>query len=63
MIFSTGTVTFSPGPRNRRASCARLLRGFEAGTNRRSERWYRVFNEVTVLLFIAAVVLVVVKPF
>ena len=44
-------------------ACARLLRGFEAGTNRRSERWYRVFNEVTVLLFIAAVVLVVVKPF
>jgi putative membrane protein len=26
-------------------------------------RWYRVFNEVTVLLFAATVVLVVVKPF
>ena len=44
-------------------ACARLLRGFEVGTNRRSERWFRVFNEVSVLLFIAAVVLVVVKPF
>jgi putative membrane protein len=34
-----------------------------AVANRRSHKWYRVFNEVTVLLFIAIVVLVVVKPF
>jgi putative membrane protein len=40
-----------------------LLRAFEHGNNRRSERWLRVFNEGAVLLFIAAVVLVVVKPF
>ena len=43
--------------------CRRLLRDFERLANRRSHRWYRVFNEVTVLLFIAIVVLVVVKPF
>jgi putative membrane protein len=43
--------------------CRALLRRFEQGTNRRGERWFRVFNEVSVLLFIAAVVLVVVKPF
>jgi putative membrane protein len=43
--------------------CQRLLRGFEQLANRRSERWYRVFNEVSVLLFAAIVVLVVVKPF
>jgi protoporphyrinogen IX oxidase len=43
--------------------CRALLRRFEAGTNCRSERWFRVFNEASVLLFIAAVVLVVVKPF
>jgi putative membrane protein len=36
---------------------------FEQWTNRRSERWFRVFNEVSVLLFAATVVLVVVKPF
>jgi protoporphyrinogen IX oxidase len=42
--------------------CRRLLKDFEALANRRSDRWYRVFNEVTVLLFIAIVVLVVVKP-
>ena len=40
-----------------------LLRQFEQMANRRSERWYRVYNEVSVLAFIAIVVLVVVKPF
>jgi putative membrane protein len=44
-------------------ACRRLLRRFELAGNRRSERWYRVFNEVTVLLFVAIVVLAVVKPF
>ena len=44
-------------------TCGALLRQFEAGANRHSHRWYRVFNEVSVLLFAAAVVLVVVKPF
>jgi putative membrane protein len=43
--------------------CRSLLRQFETRSNQRSERWFRVFNEVSVLLFIAAVVLVVVKPF
>ena len=44
-------------------ACRRLLHRFERSDNQRSERWFRVFNEVTVLLFIAIVVLVVVKPF
>ncbi len=43
--------------------CRRLLRDFERLANRRSERWFRVFNESSVLLFTAIVVLVVVKPF
>lgn len=43
--------------------CLAHLKRFEALQNRRSERWFRVFNEVTVLLFIVIVVLVVVKPF
>jgi putative membrane protein len=43
--------------------CGRLLRRFEQGANQRSERWFRVFNECSVLLFTAIVVLVVVKPF
>ncbi len=44
-------------------SCASLLRQFVASTNRRSHVWFRWFNEVPVLLLLAAVVLVVVKPF
>ena len=44
-------------------ACASLLRKFEAGTSRRSHRWFRGFNEVPVLLLLAAVILVVVKPF
>jgi putative membrane protein len=44
-------------------ACRSLLRQFEQFTNRRSHRWFRVFNEVAVLIFSAIVVLVVVKPF
>ena len=44
-------------------ACAVLLRKFVAGESTRSHNWYRWFNEVPVLLLLAAVVLVVVKPF
>ena len=44
-------------------ACRSLLRKFEQFENRRSERWFRVFNESAVLLFAAIVLLVVVKPF
>jgi putative membrane protein len=43
--------------------CRAHLRQFERLANRRSHRWYRVFNEVTVLLFTAIVLLAVIKPF
>jgi len=43
--------------------CGRLLRRFEAGANRRDHVWYRWFNEAPVLLLLAIVILVVVKPF
>ncbi len=43
--------------------CGRLLKAFEAGTVERSHRWFRVFNELPVLGLVAAVILVVVKPF
>ncbi len=43
--------------------CKSLLGHFERGTNTRSHRWFRVFNEVAVLAFMAITVLVVVKPF
>lgn len=44
-------------------SCGRLLGKFARGANTHSHRWYRWFNEAPILLLIAAVLLVVVKPF
>ena len=44
------------------AYCAALLDGFVRGANRRGHRWFRWFNEIPVLLLLAAVVLAVVKP-
>jgi putative membrane protein len=41
--------------------CRRLMRQL-AGGNERSQRWYRLFNEVPGLLLIAIVILAVVKP-
>lgn len=38
-------------------------RKFERGTNTRSEKFYRLINEVPPLLMIAIVILVIVKPF
>jgi len=43
-------------------ACFALLQQFAADRNSRSERWYRVFNEVPALLLIGIVILVVVKP-
>jgi putative membrane protein len=43
--------------------CRAQMRRFENMSNTRSHKWFRVFNEVSVLLFAATVVLVVVKPF
>jgi len=43
--------------------CGRILKTFQAGTNTRSHVWYRWFNELPVLAFIAVAILVVVKPF
>ena len=44
-------------------ACGSLLKKFERGANTRSGKWFRVFNEVPVLLLVAIVILVVVKPF
>jgi len=44
-------------------ACGRLLRKFEQGRNSRSHVWYRWFNEAPVLILLATVILVVVKPF
>ena len=44
-------------------ACWSMLRKFQRGTNKRSHKFFRVFNEVPVLLLAAIVVLVIVKPF
>ncbi|KAB7623039.1 protoporphyrinogen oxidase HemJ [Alkalilimnicola sp. S0819] len=43
--------------------CGRLLVAFREDRNRHSHRWYRWFNEAPVLVLIAVVLLVVLKPF
>jgi putative membrane protein len=44
-------------------ACGRLLARFERGQPTRGHVWFRWFNEAPVLMMLAAVVLVVVKPF
>ncbi|MCG2586370.1 CopD family protein [Massilia sp. TS11] len=44
-------------------ACGVLLKKFENGRNQRGHVFYRWFNEVPVLLLLAIVILVVVKPF
>jgi len=44
-------------------ACGALLKKFADGRNARSHVWYRWFNEVPVVILLAIVILVVVKPF
>ena len=44
-------------------ACGRMLKKFEANQNTHSHVWYRWFNEAPVLMLVAVVILVVVKPF
>jgi putative membrane protein len=43
--------------------CGRLVRQFRDDRNRRGHTWFRWFNEAPVLLLVAIVILVEVKPF
>ncbi|MDZ4262038.1 MAG: protoporphyrinogen oxidase HemJ [Pseudomonadota bacterium] len=43
--------------------CGKLLKDFKNDRNRRSHVFYRWFNEFPVLVLVAAVILVVVRPF
>lgn len=43
--------------------CGRLMKDFMRDRNSRSHVWFRWFNEFPVIVLIAAVILVVVKPF
>ncbi len=43
--------------------CGKLMRDFKAGNNTHHHVWYRWFNEVPVIVLVAVIILVVVKPF
>lgn len=44
-------------------ACVLLLKKFQDGNNRHGHVWYRWFNEAPVIMMVAVVCLVVVKPF
>ncbi|GAA4030852.1 CopD family protein [Actimicrobium antarcticum] len=44
-------------------ACGSMLKKFERGVNKRGHVFYRWFNEVPVVLLLAIVALVIVKPF
>lgn len=44
-------------------ACSRWRRAFLEDRNRRSERFYRIANEVPTLLMVTAVIMVIAKPF
>ena len=43
--------------------CMRLMKTFAAGKNQRSHKWYRWFNEIPIVVLLAIVALVELKPF
>ncbi len=43
--------------------CYKFVLAFRADRNQKSSRWFRVFNEIPLLLLVAIVILAVVKPF
>ena len=44
-------------------NCGRMVRLFAEDRQQRSERYFRIYNELPVLLLIPVVLLVVIKPF
>jgi putative membrane protein len=42
--------------------CGKLLKDFDTGRNTHDHVWFRFFNEVPVLMLVAIVILVTVKP-
>ena len=43
--------------------CLTIMKSLAAGTSPHSDKFLRVFNEIPVLILVAIVILVVVKPF
>lgn len=45
------------------AYCFKILNDFKHDKNKRSARFYRIFNELPVLVLLAIIILAIVKPF
>ncbi len=60
LMAKLGVVVLALGYQH---SLSVMLRRFRAGGNRRGHVWYRWYNELPVLFLLAAVLLVVIKPF
>lgn len=43
--------------------CGKILSRFQKGTNKHHHMWFRIFNEILVLLLVAIIALVIFKPF
>lgn len=43
--------------------CGKILKNFEHHSNNRSHKWFRIFNELPVLVLILAIYIVIYKPF
>jgi protoporphyrinogen IX oxidase len=74
MAFTPGVVSWTAGWWHAKlflvlmmtgfhGACSRWRRDFLNDRNRRSEKFYRIANEIPTLLLIVIVVLVIVKPF
>ena len=44
-------------------ACGSLMKKFAIDQNQRSDRWFRVFNELPVIALVIIVIMVIVKPF
>ncbi len=44
-------------------NCGQIIKAFAMDENRHSERFYRIYNEIPVLILVPVVLLVVIKPF
>ena len=63
LIFAYGSAWFAASGWMHTKLVLVLFKDFKTGNNRRSHRFYRVFNELPVLALFAIIILAVVKPY
>jgi protoporphyrinogen IX oxidase len=74
LVLTPGIISWTQGWWHVKLVCVLLMSGFHGATsrwrrdflhdrNRRSERFYRIVNEIPTVLMIVIVIMVIVKPF